>query len=94
MKFQIPFFSLLLSAALNIQAQPWEFDEPVTITTTSNEKVFHHLESSGRRNIAVSADTVAVTWEDDRDGAPRIYLARKKLDSKAFSGDIKISGNG
>lgn len=94
MKLQLTCFGLLLAAAFNVQAEPWEFAEPIIVTTGSNEKVFHHLESSGRRNIAVSADTVAVVWEDDRDGAPRIYLARKKLDSRVFSPDIKLSGNG
>lgn len=94
MTFQITSLGLLLTISLNAQAQPWTFDEPLTITTSSNEKVFHHLESSGRRNIAVSADTIAVSWEDDRDGTPRIYLARKNSNAKTFSTEIKISGDG
>ncbi len=93
MKLQIPCLGLLLAIALNTQAQPWAFDEPLTVSANRNEKTFHHLESSGRRNIAVSADTIAVSWEDDRDGTPRIYLARKNRNDKTFSSEIKVSGD-
>jgi hypothetical protein len=85
---------LLAINPIYIQAQPWEFNEPIAVTSIQGEKIFHHLESSGRRNIAISGDTVAVAWEDDRDGTPRIYLARKGLDAPAFSSDLKISGSG
>jgi hypothetical protein len=85
---------LLTAASLSAQAQPWEFGEPVAVTATSGAGIFHHLESSGRRNIAVSAGTVAVAWEDDRDGTPRIYLARKDRKAQGFSAEIKISGKG
>ena len=85
---------LLALSPLCIHAEPWAFDEPVAVTSTHGEKIFHHLESSGRRNIAISGDTVAVAWEDDRDGTPRIYLAHKRLDDEAFAGEIRISGPG
>jgi hypothetical protein len=64
------------------------------VTSTRGEKIFHHLESSGRHNIAISADTVAVAWEDDRDGVPRAYLARKGLNDPGFSSEVRISGPG
>lgn len=83
----------LLGATHVIAAPSWQFAEPVTIST-SGEKMFHHLESSGRRNIAVSGDTVAVTWEDDRDGTPRIYLSRKELGGAGFDDPIRLSGEG
>ena len=95
MRLQIVWLGLLLTVApLWVQAQPWEFGKPITVTSTYGEKIFHHLESSGRRNIAISADTVAVVWEDDRDGTPRIYLALKGLNKQEFSKDVKISGGG
>jgi len=94
-KLQIAWLGLLIAAApLSAQAQPWKFDEPVTVTKTHNKKIFHHLESAGRHNIAVSADTIAVAWEDNRDGTPRIYLARKARSSREFSQEVKISGKG
>jgi len=86
---------LLLSlASLWAHAQPWEFDKLVKVTSTHGAKIFHHLESSGRHNIAISAGTVAVAWEDDRDGTPRVYLARKGRDKQEFSKEVKISGKG
>jgi hypothetical protein len=89
------FDGLMLTAfALNVQAEPWEFGEPVEVTPTSGDGIFHHLESAGRRNIAVSGMTVAVAWEDNRDGTPRIYLARKDRNARDFSTEVKISGNG
>ena len=95
MRRQHAWFALLLTTVpLCLQAQPWEFGKPIAVTSTHGEKIFHHIESSGRHNIAISADTVAVAWEDDRDGTPRVYLARKSGDSKAFSKEDKISGDG
>jgi hypothetical protein len=72
----------------------WSFSEPLTLADAGSERVFHHLESSGRRNIAVSDDSVAVTWEDDRDGTPRVYLAVKQVDDDRFPDALRISGDG
>ena len=85
---------LLTAVSLHTQAQPWEFEEPIYVTQTGGTGIFHHLESAGRRNVAVSGETVAVAWEDDRDGTPRIYLARKDRQARKFSAEIKISGKG
>jgi hypothetical protein len=84
----------LLIVAFTTNAQPWELASPVDVTTTSGPGIFHHLDSSGRRNIVVSGNTVAVVWEDNRNGTPHIYLARKPLSAKAFPREDKISGKG
>lgn len=55
-------------------AAPWEFGKPVSVAGPK-KGVFHHLEAAGRRSIAVSSGTVAITWEDNRDGVPRAYAA-------------------
>ena len=95
MKLQIAWIGLLFAVApLCAQPLPWEFGEPIAVTSTIGEKTFHHLESSGRHNIAISGDTVAVAWEDDRDGTPRIYLARKGRNNPDFSSEVAISGRG
>ena len=83
---------MLVSTSL--LAQPWQFSSPIPVTAAAREGVFHHLESAGRRNIAVSDNSVAVAWEDDRDGTPRIYLARKSPDASVFDQGILISGKG
>ena len=89
------FIFLFVTMLVNVPVlASWTFDAPVAVTPAATEGIFHHLESSGRRNIAVSGGTVAVAWEDDRDGDPRIYLARKPLKAKTFDHETLISGKG
>lgn len=94
MKRSVPLLFVLLATPLLTLASPWQFSAPITVSDRHGEKLFHHLESSGRRNIAVSDDTVAVVWEDDRDGTPRIYLARKALAESSFAAPQRLSGEG
>ena len=75
-------------------AQPWEFDDALDVTRIHGNGIFHHLESSGRRNVAVSDGAVAVAWEDDHDGTPRVYLARKDVDDYGFDAPVRMSGDG
>lgn len=81
-------------ACTHLSAQPWNFSSPVNVSAPAEKGVFHHLESSGRRNIAVSDSMVGITWEDDSDGTPRIYLARKALGATSFDPKIRISAEG
>lgn len=83
----------LLGPSFVAAAESWQFSAPITVSDR-REKLFHHLESSGRRNIAVSGDSVAVAWEDDRDGTPRIYLARKSIMEQDFTQAFRLSGEG
>lgn len=53
--------------------------------------VFHHLDGAGRKNIALSHDTVAVVWEDNRSGAPQVYAAVKSKSAAQFTQHIKLS---
>jgi hypothetical protein len=66
-------------------ASPWQFSEPLAITAHTGQGIFHHLESAGRHNIAVSGSLVAVAWEDDRDGTPRVHLAFESPAERAFT---------
>ena len=88
--------SLLGLLPLHAMAELWQFDQVVDVTAASDEstKFFHHLDSSGRRNIAATAAGVALAWEDDRDGVPRIYLAFKTFEESAFGVELQISGGG
>jgi hypothetical protein len=87
-------YALLFFYSTTSLALDWDFGNAIEVTRTHGNGIFHHLESSGRRNIAVSDNTVAIVWEDNRDGAPRIYLAHKKLVDNSFAQEIKISGHG
>lgn len=71
-------------------AEELEFSQAQTVTTASGG-VFLHLDPSGRRSIAISAGTVAVVWEDNRDGKPAIYLASRLAGNNTFSAPRKIS---
>lgn len=72
-------------------ASEWQFSDSVTISSYGKPGIFHHLESSGRKNIATNNDMVAVAWEDNHQGEPAIYLALKPLDKDNFSKPIRIS---
>ena len=75
--------AILLLVVMPVQAAPWEFGVPLTIAA-SQPGVFHHLESAGRQGIAVSDHTVAVVWEDNRDGTPRSYVGFRDAESDGF----------
>ncbi len=87
--------SLLLGlACAAAAAAPWEFQAPVAVTAAHGPKLFHHLESAGRKNLAVAGDTVAVAWEDNRSGGARVYVAFKPAAAKAFQRERQVSGAG
>lgn len=87
--------SLLLGlACATAAAAPWEFQAPVAVTAAHGPKLFHHLESAGRKNLAVAGDTVAVTWEDNRSGGARVYVAFKPAAAKAFVRERQVSAAG
>ncbi len=74
-----------------IYADEFRFKSPTTVTAAS-KNVFLHLDSSGRRNIAVSDKIVAVVWEDNRSGQPAIYISFLAMGQSNFSKPRKISG--
>ncbi|MES9898074.1 MAG: hypothetical protein ABW148_03520 [Sedimenticola sp.] len=84
----------LLLLPLPLQAAPqWQFSEKIAVTEKPLPGRFHHLDSAGRRSVALSGDQVAVTWEDNRSGKPQIYYAVKSVESSSFSSPIQISNN-
>jgi hypothetical protein len=88
-------FRILVGCLLPLTATgaPWSFDAALAVTTPpAQAPVFHHLDSSGRRNIAAAGGAVAVAWEDDRDGTPRIYLAHRNYEDSRFTPALQVSG--
>jgi hypothetical protein len=82
----------LLLALLAWPAQAvWEWSAPLTVNSVRSAAIFPHLESANRRGVAVSGDTVAVVWEDNRDGSPQCYLATKPAAAAAFQPEIRLS---
>lgn len=80
-----------LLAVVPATAAPWTFGEKITVAQTSKANTFHHVESSGRKNIAVSGDSVGVIWEDNRGGVPQVYVAFKSIQSSAFEPAWRVS---
>ena len=74
------------------QAAPWTFDAPVQVSPDSKTGVFVHLESAGRKNIALSGGAIAVVWEDNRDDVSRCYVAVKAPGQSEFAASVQISG--
>ena len=77
-----------------VLASPWKFDTPQLVSHDPTQRAFSHLESAGRKSIAVSAAWVAVTWEDNRDGLSRCYVAVKAPGKEAFEREVRVSGAG
>jgi len=86
--------ALLMAAALaSATAQAaWEFGAPLSVSGEVAPSTFFHLESAGRKNVAVSDGWVAVAWEDNRDGVPRCYVALKAPGADAFAAARQVSG--
>ncbi|MCP4877412.1 MAG: hypothetical protein GY896_18280 [Gammaproteobacteria bacterium] len=79
-------------SSIAIQASDhWIFDSRIAVTGAPAGGVFHHLEGSGRRHIAVSSSSVAVAWEDNRTQDPQIYVAIKSFQQKEFAPAMQVS---
>lgn len=83
--------AVLTLSAFSGYAAPWSFAPPIEVARVHGDKIFHHLESAGRKSIAVSEATVAVAWEDNRSGAPQSYVAFKGRDAPEFETELKVS---
>lgn len=84
---------LLVCVVINGWATGLNFDKPITVTA-AQQGVFHHLESSGRRSLAVNNGVVAIVWEDNSSGQARIYVAFKSPDSQSFTQPRLVSESG
>jgi hypothetical protein len=65
-------------------AAPWEFGAPLEIAPAL-AGTFHHLDGAGRAHLAVADGAVALAWEDNRSGAPQVYVAVKPPGAAAFA---------
>jgi hypothetical protein len=82
---------LLLALLASSAHAAWEWSAPLTVNSVRSAAIFPHLESANRRGVAVSGGTVAVVWEDNRDGSPQCYLATKPAAAAAFQLEIRLS---
>ncbi len=83
---------LLLCGLVNFAwSSGWQFTHAIPVSTTKQTGVFYHVDSSGRKNVAASATTVAVAWEDNRSGSAQVYVAFKKASASTFTAPQQIS---
>ncbi|MBI5613149.1 MAG: hypothetical protein HY942_08835 [Gammaproteobacteria bacterium] len=80
---------LWLSTAAS--AQPWEFSPPLPVTAVHGAGIYHHLDSSGRKNIAASGETVAIAWADNRSGSSQVYFTFKSKADSSFAREQRVS---
>jgi len=83
---------LICVSAVPGLARGWTFSPVIDVMTLAQGYV--HLESSGNRSIAVAGQTLAVAWEDNHSGQPRIYVAFKALNGGRFGKPLRISAAG
>ena len=69
----------------------WQFTTKTALSEPPRSGVFHHLDGAGRKHIAVTGQTVAVTWEDNSTGDPQVYVALKPADDNVFTAPIQVS---
>jgi hypothetical protein len=79
MRYRLALLALLASSLAQAQ---WQFQPGVDVA--AGHKVFHHLEASGGRALALAGLQVGLAWEDDRSGAPRCYLALRAPGQAGF----------
>ena len=70
----------------------WSFSQKIAVAPQNTaERTFHHLDASGRSNIAVSGNYLGITWEDNHSGSPQVYVAYKTLHAKKFANPVQLS---
>ncbi|PKM43004.1 MAG: hypothetical protein CVV05_16835 [Gammaproteobacteria bacterium HGW-Gammaproteobacteria-1] len=79
-----------LTLALPLQAE-WVFADFEAVSGTPQAKLFPHLESAGRGNLAAGGGQLALVWEDNRDGSPQVYAALRDLGRTGFSAPRRLS---
>lgn len=82
----------LWSIASFVLAHDFSFSKPKNVVRVAEGK-FIHLDSSGRRNVAVSGKTVAVVWEDNHSGKPTVYVSFYRDQLKTFTKPKSVSGD-
>jgi hypothetical protein len=90
-------FAGLCLALIAFQAQAserWAFADRIALTGAAQDRVYHHLDGSGRKHIAVSEQSVAAVWEDNRSQTPQIYVALKSFSSDSFTAALQVSSGG
>ena len=82
---------LLLANASAGAADRWVFASRLAVGAEPVAGVFHHLDGAGRKHIAVADGSVAITWEDNRNSSPQVYLALMPAGQRVFDPPVRVS---
>lgn len=82
---------LMLLISPLIHAAGWDFGAKIPVAPIAESNVFQHLDATGRKSMAVSGSTLAIVWEDNRDGSPQTYVVFKATDKNEFSRAQQVS---
>lgn len=93
MRFGFAALCLALTAFEAQASDSWIFDHRISVTGPPVGAVYHHLDGSGRKHIAVTRESVAVVWEDNRSQDPQIYVTLKPLLQDNFP-EASLASNG
>ena len=91
MRFRFAGLCLALAIFHTQASERWIFDSRISVTGPPVGAVYHHLDGSGRKHIAVTGESVAVVWEDNRSQDPQIYVALKSLTEETFPMAQRVS---
>ncbi len=91
MRFRFAGLCLALAIFQTQASERWIFDSRISVTRPPVGAVYHHLEGSGRKHIAVTRESVAVVWEDNRSQAPQIFVTLKSLTQETFPTALLVS---
>jgi hypothetical protein len=91
MRFRFAGLCFALAIFQTQASDRWIFDNRISVTGPPVGAVYHHLDGSGRKHIAVTRESVAVVWEDNRSQAPQIYVTLKSLAQESFPTALRVS---
>ena len=91
MKLQFAGLWLVLIVFQSQASDRWIFDGKISVSGAAEDAVYHHLDGSGRKHIAVSRQSLAVVWEDNRSHSPQIYVALKSQTQGTFTKALQVS---
>jgi len=89
--------TLLVALCLGLTASQlqasdrWVFETKIDVTGEPASGIYHHLDGAGRKHIALSAQSVAAIWEDNRVQNPQIYAATRAPNEQGFSRTMLVS---
>ena len=84
-------FIIILALTGGAVNAAWEFGEKVAVSPHHGDKIFHHLDSAGRKNIAVAGNSVAIVWEDNHTGVTHVYVSIKTNGTASFRAPEQVS---